>query len=86
MHGDADRSLFGNKQQSNTDKLFSDVQLIKHYIVTKDDKEDGVTKCEKANPQRAPAGISTGQSSTYSSHKQSSGRNQAMGLLTCFQY
>lgn len=65
MHGDTDRSLFGNKQQSDTDKLFSDVRLIRHYVVTKDDKEDGETQCEEANPQRAPAGISTGHSSTY---------------------
>lgn len=56
--------LVTNNNQTQTN-LFSDVQLIKRYIVTKDNKEDGVTKCEKANPQRAPAGISTGHSSTY---------------------
>lgn len=52
MHGVADHSLFGNKQQSNTNKLFRNIQLIKHYIVVKENKEDGETKCEKANSQR----------------------------------
>lgn len=52
MHGVADHSLFGNKQQSNTNKLFCNIQLIKYYIVVKENKEDGETKCEKANSQR----------------------------------
>lgn len=52
MPGVADHSLFGNKQQLNTNKLFSNTQLIKHYIVSKENKEDGETKCEKANSQR----------------------------------
>lgn len=60
----AGHSLFGNKQQLNTNKLFSNVQLRKDYIVIKDVKEDGETKCEKANSQRAPVGISTVHSST----------------------
>lgn len=52
MHGVADHSLFGNKQQLNTNKLFSNIQWIKHYIVIKENKEDGERKCEKANSQR----------------------------------
>lgn len=52
MPGVADHSLFGNKQQLNTNKLFSNTQLIKHYIVNKENKEDGEMKCEKANSQR----------------------------------
>lgn len=52
MPGVADHSLFGNKQQLNTNKLFSNIQLIKHYRVSKENKEDGETKCEKANSQR----------------------------------
>lgn len=52
MQGVADHSLFGNKQQSNTNKLFRNILLIKHYIVVKENKEDGETKCEKANSQR----------------------------------
>lgn len=64
MHGVADHSLFGNKQQLNTNKLFSNVQLIKDYRVIKDDKEDGETKCGKADSQKGSIGISTVQSST----------------------
>lgn len=52
MPGVADHSLFGNKQQLNTNKLFSNIQLIKHYIVSKENKEDVEMKCEKANSQR----------------------------------
>lgn len=43
MRGVADHSLFGNKQQLNTNKLFRNIQLIKHYIVVKENKEDGET-------------------------------------------
>lgn len=45
-------------------KLFSNVQLIKDYIVIEDDKEDGEMKCEKADSQKGPVGISTVHSST----------------------